>query len=132
MQRALAMIDVDPSVKGNPLPEGAVEADVELLAQHNNSYSLPLFYVDRPFVCRDCGSRVGCVRRAGTDLEPCAKACARRNAPFPAQTLRQKVRYAPRGASGLGAIIGPRGALNGGGFWKRGTNAPYIGSRRVR
>lgn len=39
-------------------PAGAVEANVQAL-QHNprSTYSLmPLFYVDLPFTCKDCGS----------------------------------------------------------------------------
>ncbi len=37
------------------MPEGAIPAD---LAQQvpNNSYSPPLYYVDYPFKCVDCGS----------------------------------------------------------------------------
>jgi len=36
-------------------PINVVAANVEALA-HNNTYGpLPLFYVDKPFVCRDCG-----------------------------------------------------------------------------
>lgn len=39
------------------LPLGTVLADPAQLA-HNNTYALlPLFYIDRPFVCRDCGSQ---------------------------------------------------------------------------
>jgi Probable zinc-ribbon domain len=35
-------------------PKGAVAANREAL-QHNNTYGLlPHFYVDKPFVCRDC------------------------------------------------------------------------------
>ena len=38
-----------------PMPPGAVVVDRDLLA-HNNTYGLlPLFYIDRAFVCRDCG-----------------------------------------------------------------------------
>lgn len=41
---------------GGPLPAGAVRADREWLARHNNTYGLlPEFYVDRSFTCRDCG-----------------------------------------------------------------------------
>ena len=37
------------------LPVGTVLADQSAL-QHNHSYSpIPLFYVDKPFVCKDCG-----------------------------------------------------------------------------
>ena len=38
-----------------PRPLESVQADRAQLG-HNNTYGpLPLFYVDRPFVCRDCG-----------------------------------------------------------------------------
>lgn len=37
-------------------PPGAVEADPAELA-HNNTYGLlPLYYLDKAFTCRDCGS----------------------------------------------------------------------------
>lgn len=47
-------------IKANYLPEilpyNAILADHEQL-QHNNTYGLlPKFYVDKPFICRDCGS----------------------------------------------------------------------------
>ncbi len=39
-----------------PIPLHAMKADHAELA-HNNTYGLlPLFYIDKPFVCRDCGS----------------------------------------------------------------------------
>lgn len=38
------------------LPYNTILADHEQL-QHNNTYGLlPNFYVDKPFICRDCGS----------------------------------------------------------------------------
>jgi hypothetical protein len=38
-------------------PVNSVLANVEALA-HNNTYGpLPVFYVDKAFVCRDCGKR---------------------------------------------------------------------------
>jgi hypothetical protein len=44
------------STLSNMPPVGAVPADHEQL-QHNNTYGLlPSFYVDKPFVCRDCGA----------------------------------------------------------------------------
>ena len=47
---------IDPYKNTNPLPKGAVRADHSELV-HNNTYGpLPYFYIDRPFVCRDCGS----------------------------------------------------------------------------
>jgi Probable zinc-ribbon domain len=36
------------------IPQGAIVADLEKQAP-NNSYSPPLFYIDRPFKCVDCG-----------------------------------------------------------------------------
>lgn len=36
------------------IPQGAIVADLAKQAP-NNSYSPPLFYVDRPFTCVDCG-----------------------------------------------------------------------------
>jgi hypothetical protein len=52
LQRAGALAGLDPRFA--PLP-GMVMADAAQLA-HNNTYGLlPLFYVDRAFVCRDCG-----------------------------------------------------------------------------
>ncbi|PJK08957.1 hypothetical protein CO608_07945 [Lysobacteraceae bacterium NML08-0793] len=36
--------------------EGVVMADTRLLAAHNNSYSLPDYYIDMPFRCDDCGA----------------------------------------------------------------------------
>ncbi len=39
-----------------PLPPGAVLASRGQLG-HNTTYDpFPLFYIDRPFVCRDCGA----------------------------------------------------------------------------
>jgi len=56
LRRAKETVQVDTASDTDFRPEGSVEADVGLLAQHNNSYSLPLFYVDRLFTCCDCGS----------------------------------------------------------------------------
>jgi hypothetical protein len=41
-------------VNGVEIPVGAIAADLEEQAP-NNSYSPPLFYIDRPFQCVDCG-----------------------------------------------------------------------------
>ena len=41
-------------VNGVIIPVGAIAADLEKQAP-NNSYSPPLFYIDRPFRCVDCG-----------------------------------------------------------------------------
>lgn len=49
-------LDIDTSIETKPLPTGSVEADLNELI-HNNTYgSLPLFYIDKVFACRDCGS----------------------------------------------------------------------------
>lgn len=40
-----------------PIPTGTAPADRTLLARFNNTYGpLPAFYLDRPFMCRDCGA----------------------------------------------------------------------------
>lgn len=57
-RRALALsnTDVDVYVLPDKLPQGAVLADPAQLI-HDNSYCRrPLFYVDRPFTCKDCGT----------------------------------------------------------------------------
>ncbi len=41
-------------VGGIVIPQGAVRANAEQQAP-NNSYSPPLYYVDKPFRCVDCG-----------------------------------------------------------------------------
>jgi hypothetical protein len=41
-------------VGGVVIPQGAVPANIEQQAP-NNSYSPPLYYVDKPFRCVDCG-----------------------------------------------------------------------------
>jgi hypothetical protein len=56
LERARAFANLDRRVLPAVLPVGAVPADALALA-HNNTYGLlPLFYLDRPFVCRDCGA----------------------------------------------------------------------------
>lgn len=56
-ERAAKFVNFDPHVRRPRIPLGVVEADRELLARHNNTYGLlPLYYVDREFTCRDCGS----------------------------------------------------------------------------
>ncbi len=49
--------NIDTTLVIRLLPKGAVRADhIEL--SHNNAYGLlPLFYMDKAFVCRDCGSK---------------------------------------------------------------------------
>ena len=39
-----------------PIPEGAVLANEEALIDHVHSFDLPLYYLDRKFICTDCGS----------------------------------------------------------------------------
>lgn len=57
-ERAAKFVDFDPHVRHPRIPLGVLEVDRELLAGHNNTYGLlPLYYVDRAFTCRDCGSR---------------------------------------------------------------------------
>ncbi len=54
LARAREMTALDRYVLPVKLPQGAVLADAWALA-HNSTYNaLPLFYVDRPFTCRDC------------------------------------------------------------------------------
>jgi hypothetical protein len=46
----------NPYMPIKAVPLGAVAADPAQLA-HNNTYGLlPSFYIDTPFVCRDCGA----------------------------------------------------------------------------
>jgi hypothetical protein len=53
-RRALALVATEPQPPQRPL--GAVEADPAELV-HNSTYDMmPLYYVDRAFTCRDCGS----------------------------------------------------------------------------
>lgn len=58
LQQHLRRPDVrwaDAGIKPEP---GMIEADREILARHNNTYgTLPGYYVDLPFVCRDCGEQ---------------------------------------------------------------------------
>ena len=56
LDRARAMSALDCHRMPPVLPIGAVLADAAALS-HNNTYGLlPLYYVDRPFDCRDCGA----------------------------------------------------------------------------
>lgn len=46
----------NPFMPSKAVPLGAVAADPAQLA-HNNTYGLlPSFYIDTPFVCKDCGA----------------------------------------------------------------------------
>jgi hypothetical protein len=55
-ERAALLHGLDRYVPLHQLPLGAVAADAQQLV-HNNTYGLlPLFYVDRPFACRDCSA----------------------------------------------------------------------------
>jgi len=54
--RRAKKLEIDTTKSLDQLPLGAVLADHDEL-QHNNTYGLlPVFYIDRPFVCRDCGA----------------------------------------------------------------------------
>jgi len=55
LDRAHAMSALDRHRMPPEPPIGAVLADASALS-HNSTYGLlPLYYVDRPFDCRDCG-----------------------------------------------------------------------------
>ncbi len=55
-ERAALLQGLDRYAPLHELPLGAMPADLEQLT-HNNTYGLlPVFYVDRPFTCRDCGA----------------------------------------------------------------------------
>ena len=55
-ERAALLHGLDRYAPLHKLPLGATAADPAQLA-HNNTYGLlPLFYVDRPFTCRECGA----------------------------------------------------------------------------
>lgn len=57
-ERAAKLVNFDQQAQPARIPLGVVEADRDLLARHNNTYGLlPLYYVDREFTCRDCGSQ---------------------------------------------------------------------------
>ena len=53
-QRLKSLADAGRLANGVELPEGAIAADLSEQAP-NNSYSPPLYYVDQPFTCVDCG-----------------------------------------------------------------------------
>jgi hypothetical protein len=56
LQRAEKLAAIDRLAVPVHLLSGMVAADHSALV-HNNTYGLlPSFYVDKPFVCRDCGS----------------------------------------------------------------------------
>lgn len=56
-ERAVKLAGFDPQARRALIPLGVLEADRDLLARHNNTCGLlPLYYVDREFTCRDCGS----------------------------------------------------------------------------
>lgn len=57
-KRAEIMVDTDTyDPRSIRPPVGAVEADHSQLGHINTYGFLPLFYVDKPFACRDCGSK---------------------------------------------------------------------------
>ena len=54
-ERAKKHVQLDSFILPSRLSEGVVMADHQAL-QHNNTYSpFPLFYLDKPFICRGCG-----------------------------------------------------------------------------
>jgi hypothetical protein len=53
--RQKKLSEAGPLVNGIAIPEGVIAADLTKQAP-NNSYSPPLYYVDRSFTCVDCGS----------------------------------------------------------------------------
>lgn len=57
VKKSETMISIDAyNPKAVRPPVGAVEANHSQLTHINTYGSLPLFYVDKPFACRDCGS----------------------------------------------------------------------------
>lgn len=55
LERAEAMVGIDPGDEHVVPPPGAVMADQAQLS-HNNTYTiLPRFYIDKVVVCRQCG-----------------------------------------------------------------------------
>lgn len=57
VKRAMKLkMRLQPKRRLGEMPSGAVAADHGALG-HNNTYGpLPDYYLDRPFVCRDCGA----------------------------------------------------------------------------
>ncbi|MCJ8270986.1 MAG: zinc-ribbon domain-containing protein [Psychrosphaera sp.] len=56
LENVLKRNNLDIYNTSRQIPTGAVAADHAELA-HNNTYnSLPVYYADRAFICRDCGS----------------------------------------------------------------------------
>ena len=55
LDRARAMSALDCHRTPPELPIGAVLADASALLHNNTYWPLPMYYVDRPFDCRDCG-----------------------------------------------------------------------------
>ena len=56
LERAALLHGLGRSSPLHRLPLGAVAVDAAALAHNNFCVPPPDFYVDRPFVCRDCGS----------------------------------------------------------------------------
>ena len=56
LERAAKLHGLDRHALVQTLPAGMVAADPTQLAHCNTYGLLPAFYIDRPFVCRDCGS----------------------------------------------------------------------------
>ena len=56
LKRAKKLQNLDTRQKINDLPFGSVLADHKELV-HNNTYGLlPEYYIDVPFICKDCGT----------------------------------------------------------------------------
>jgi hypothetical protein len=53
--RALEKSGIDPRDPEAKSPPGAVQADPARLSHINTYGVLPRFYIDRAFICRDCG-----------------------------------------------------------------------------
>ena len=45
----------NPSIPAKSVPLGGVAVDLAQLAHNTTWSSLPSFYIDTPFVCKDCG-----------------------------------------------------------------------------
>ena len=56
LKRAKKLQNLDTRQKTNELPSGSVLADHKELI-HNSTYGLlPVYYIDVPFICSDCGT----------------------------------------------------------------------------
>jgi len=55
LERAAAVAGLNPRVVLRSLPLGSVIADATQLGHVSTYRSLPFFYLDKAFICRDCG-----------------------------------------------------------------------------